>query len=276
MIRRPPRSTLFPYTTLFRSLITPQWIGEEGVKAVVILSIDDMSDTGKYERFLRPILDRLKKIDGRAPVSITTMGIDPMDQQVQSWLKEGVSIESHTMSHPCPLLAGGDFAKAKSTVNRNIDLLFTIPNTEPVAFRMPCCDSQNSVSPRFFAEIMHRTTEAGNFLRADSSVFNLFTPEDTALPRELIAPEGAKKGRLAKYLPLDRGFVNVIENYPYPYVIGNMSWQIPGAVPSDWAGQHHHGSRNPKTVEDWKAGIDCTVIKQGVFALVFQIGRAHV
>src|SRR2546430_13039301 len=24
MIRRPPRSTLFPYTTLFRSLVTPQ------------------------------------------------------------------------------------------------------------------------------------------------------------------------------------------------------------------------------------------------------------
>src|SRR2546426_8799317 len=25
MIRRPPRSTLFPYTTLFRSLFTPRW-----------------------------------------------------------------------------------------------------------------------------------------------------------------------------------------------------------------------------------------------------------
>src|SRR5258708_32059633 len=25
MIRRPPRSTLFPYTTLFRSLVTPGW-----------------------------------------------------------------------------------------------------------------------------------------------------------------------------------------------------------------------------------------------------------
>src|SRR5256884_7291807 len=25
MIRRPPRSTLFPYTTLFRSLLTPGW-----------------------------------------------------------------------------------------------------------------------------------------------------------------------------------------------------------------------------------------------------------
>src|SRR2546426_9962498 len=27
MIRRPPRSTLFPYTTLFRSLATRQWAG---------------------------------------------------------------------------------------------------------------------------------------------------------------------------------------------------------------------------------------------------------
>src|SRR3712207_8112742 len=29
MIRRPPRSTLFPYTTLFRSLIAPVTIGED-------------------------------------------------------------------------------------------------------------------------------------------------------------------------------------------------------------------------------------------------------
>src|SRR5256885_16498681 len=26
MIRRPPRSTLFPYTTLFRSQLLPQWV----------------------------------------------------------------------------------------------------------------------------------------------------------------------------------------------------------------------------------------------------------
>src|SRR5258708_21974162 len=30
MIRRPPRSTLFPYTTLFRSLGTGQRLGERG------------------------------------------------------------------------------------------------------------------------------------------------------------------------------------------------------------------------------------------------------
>ena len=45
-------------------LITPQWVGEKGVEAVVILAIDDMRDTGRYEAFLRPVLQRLKKIDG--------------------------------------------------------------------------------------------------------------------------------------------------------------------------------------------------------------------
>ena len=60
-------------------LVTQQWIGEPGVQAVIVLSIDDMRDPAPYERFLRPILDRLKKIDGRAPVSIITNQIDPVD-----------------------------------------------------------------------------------------------------------------------------------------------------------------------------------------------------
>src|SRR5207253_1231789 len=40
----------------FPKLITPQWVGEEGVEAVVILAIDDMRDPKRYEAFLRPIL----------------------------------------------------------------------------------------------------------------------------------------------------------------------------------------------------------------------------
>src|SRR5207248_7124327 len=56
----------------FPKLITPQWVGEPGVEAVVILAIDDMRDPKKYEAFLRPILRRLQQIDGRAPVSIMT------------------------------------------------------------------------------------------------------------------------------------------------------------------------------------------------------------
>src|SRR2546430_13244429 len=44
MIRRPPRSTLFPYTTLFRSTLVP-WAkfrrAKGGVKAHVLLDHDD-------------------------------------------------------------------------------------------------------------------------------------------------------------------------------------------------------------------------------------------
>ena len=62
-------------------LTTPQWIGEPGVAAAAVLSIDDMSDPARYEAFLRPILDRLKKIDGRAPLSIMTTRVDPASAQ---------------------------------------------------------------------------------------------------------------------------------------------------------------------------------------------------
>src|SRR2546423_6875075 len=80
----------------FPKLITPQWVGEDGVEAVVILAIDDMKEPKRYEAFLRPILRRLQKIDGRAPVSIMSCAVDPADPQLASWLKEGLSIECHT------------------------------------------------------------------------------------------------------------------------------------------------------------------------------------
>src|SRR6267154_4526539 len=71
-----PLDPYYPHRD-FAKLITPQWVGEEGVDCVVTLAIDDMRDTAKYEAFLRPILDRLKKIDGRAPVSIMTCNVKP-------------------------------------------------------------------------------------------------------------------------------------------------------------------------------------------------------
>ncbi len=251
----------------FPRLITPQWVGEDGVEAVVILAIDDMKQTKPYEAFLRPILRRLQKIDGRAPVSIMTCAADPEDLQLQSWLKEGLSIECHTYDHPCPFFKPG-FAKAKETYEKCVDRMHAIPNTKPVAFRMPCCDSLNTPSPRFWAEIFNKTTAKGSYLTIDSSVFNVFTADDPELPKELIKDE--KGGdRFKRYLPLDRSFVNTIENYPYPYVIGKLCWEFPCMTPSDWQAQHLHKSNNPITVADWKAALDCTVIKQGVFAMVF-------
>jgi putative membrane-bound dehydrogenase-like protein len=253
----------------FPKLITPQWVGEDGVEAVVVLAIDDMRGHEKWEQFLRPILNRLKKIDGRAPVSIMTCSIDPNHPHLQAWLKEGVSLECHTVDHPCPLLYGGDFAKAKSTYDRCIDLLSLVPNSRPVAFRTPCCDSLNTVSPRIFSEIFNKTTPNGNFLQIDSSVFNLFTANDPDLPRELVLQSDGSE-RFRKYLPRDRTFVNTIQDYPYPYVIGRTCWEFPCVTPSDWSAQHYHKQNaSPVTLRDWQAALDCTVKKQGVFCLVF-------
>jgi Polysaccharide deacetylase len=251
----------------FPKLTTPQWIGDEGVEAVVVLAIDDMRDTAKYEAYLRPILERLKKIDGRAPVSIMTCKADPADPQLQSWLEEGLSIECHTADHPCPLLQGGDFLKAKSTYERCIGQMNQIPGNKPVAFRMPCCDSLNTPSPRFWKEIFDKTTADGNYLQIDTSVFNITTSKDQDLPRELVL-EADGKERFRKYLPF-KSFVNTIEDYPYPYIIGGTCWEFPCIVPSDWEAQNILKPNNPKTVEDMKAALDAVVIKQGTFNLVF-------
>lgn len=252
----------------YPKLTTPMWVGEEGVEAVVILGIDDMRGHQTWEAYLRPILERLKRIDGRAPVSIMTCAIDPHEPHLQKWLQEGVSLECHTYDHPCPILRDGDFAKAKATYDRCVDLMFSIPNNTPVAFRTPCCDSLNTNSPRMYAEIFNKTTENGRFLHIDTSVFHLFTARDPDLPRDLVLDADGSE-RFRKYLPRDRSFVNLIEDYPYPYVIGRVCWEFPCMVPSDWQAQHLHKPNNPITVRDWQAALDCTVIKQGVFCLVF-------
>lgn len=251
----------------FPKLITPQWVGEEGVECVVVLAIDDMRDPAKYEAILRPILDRLKGIDGRAPVSIMTNQVDLKHEQLQKWLKEGLSIEIHTIDHPCPCLAGGDFSKSKSTYDRCVDLMNEIPGNKPVAFRMPCCDSKNTTSPRFWAEIFNKTTEKGNFLTIDSSVFNIITAKDKSLPKEITLNEKGEE-RFRRYVPFP-SFVNTIEDYPYPYVIGRLCWQFPCVVPSDWSAQHVQKPNNPDTVRDLKLALDATVMKQGVYNLVF-------
>ncbi len=243
-----------------------------------MLAIDDMRDPGKYEAYLRPILNRLKQIDGpRAPVSIMTNKVDASTiLSLPNGLAEGLSLDVHTIDHPCPLLYGGDFAKAKSTYDRCVDLMNEIPGNKPVAFRMPCCDSLNTVSPRFYSEIFNKRTDKGNYLSISSSVFNLCTPNDPDIPRELVLdPDGRDKFR--KYLPkgqiregqTSNTFVNYIEDYPYPYVIDRLCWEFPCVVPSDWSAQHLQKPYNPDTVRDLKAALDITVLKQGVYNLVF-------
>ena len=252
----------------FPKLTTPQWYGDPSVKAVCVLAIDDMRDVQKYETYLRPILERLKEINGSAGVSIMTCRVKPEDPHLQKWIQEGVSIEVHTYDHPCPLLKDRDFEKAKGTVDRCVDLLNEIPHSQPVAYRMPCCDSLNTVSPRFFTEIFNSQSSKGNFLQIDTSVFHVFTNKDPELPKEYVVdPDG--QGRIEKYVPVDRGFVNTIFNYPYPYPISRLCWEFSCVTPSDWSAQHRQKPMNPLTVRDWTAVLDATVVKQGTFNLVF-------
>ncbi|MEX2175575.1 MAG: PVC-type heme-binding CxxCH protein [Pirellulaceae bacterium] len=261
-----PLDPYYPHRE-FPKLITPQWVGEEGVECVVTLAIDDMRESAKYEAYLRPILDRLKKIDGRAAVSIMACRVDPQDPQLQAWLREGLSIEVHTYDHPCPCLQEGGLVKAKETYDKCVDLMNEIPGNKPVAFRMPCCDSKNTPSPRFWAEAFNKTTAKGNFLQIDSSIFNIITNKDKSLAKEITElPDGSERFR--RYVPFTN-FVNTIEDYPYPYVIGGMCWEFPCVVPSDWSAQHVQKPNNPDTVRDWKLALDACVVKQGVFNLVF-------
>src|SRR5438093_9811033 len=261
----------------FPKLTTPQWIGEPGVEAVVILSIDDMRETGRYETFLRPILERLKQIDGRAPVSIMVNAVTPTNAQLQAWLKEGLSLEVHTLAHPCPCLAKGDFTAAANTYHGCVELMNQIPGNKPVAFRMPCCDSMNSPSPRFYAEIFNRTNSAGQFLTIDSSVMCLLTKNDPALPRELVMDANGRE-KFRKYFPAEtnattkvslKNFGTYIEDYPYPYVIGKLCWEFPAMVPSDWEAFNVLGPTNATLLADWKSALDAVVLKQGVFSFIF-------
>lgn len=251
----------------FPKLTTPQWIGEPGVEAVVILAVDDMSAPGNYETLLRPILERLKQIDGRAPVSIMSVAPKPDDPQYQRWLAEGLSLEAHTLTHPCPLLAKTNFAASVETYFGSISLMSQISGNHPVAFRMPCCDSMNSTSPRFFAELFNQANSAGQFLTIDSSVMNFFTAADTSLPPALVK-DADGRDKFRKYL-VSPSFATTIENYPYPYVIGRLAWEFPPSAPSDWEASHLHGSMNPVTIADWQAALDATVLKQGTFTMVF-------
>src|SRR2546430_8258721 len=51
MIRRPPRSTLFPYTTLFRSLVLPLVVGVEATKKGLLAFVHQMGMLALQELF---------------------------------------------------------------------------------------------------------------------------------------------------------------------------------------------------------------------------------
>ena len=252
-------------------LITPQWIGEEGVKGVAVLAIDDMSGDGQnFRDYLTPIIERLKLIDGRGPVSITCNRPEPDHANMQWFFEQGVSLETHTLTHPCPLLQRYDFRRARANYHGCVDLLAMIPNNRSVGFRFPCMDGQNTPSPRAYAEIMNGVSDLGNFMTSSTSVGVVFTPDDPDIPKSIFDDDPSGARRFSKYLM--NGFVNYVENYPYPFVVGNLIWELPFVYPNDYTGQALHGNQNPVTIADFKAAVDATVAKQGAVSLCFHAG----
>lgn len=275
----------------FPKLTTPMWVGEPGVEAVVQLSIDDMGPANPpfkllapakspefYYAFLKPAVDRLKAIDGRAPISVYALQASADDLTMQRMLDEGFSIEAHTYTHAVPYFRTDPSSIGGSTLTWCIrDFLDCVSGLNaassrgPVSWRMPGCDARNTTSPRFFSEVLPLVTSKGDFLTMDSSVFMTLTSADPDLPRELVVDEAGRErfARFAGGIPFTKFFVNSIADYPYPYVINGRFWELPVVMPGDAHGVHAYGGGKPQILDDWKRALDIIVRKQGLFTLCF-------
>ena len=286
----------------FPKLTTPMWVGEKGVDAVVLLTVDDMGReraTGKiyqpfaeldlspqvYSQVLRPLAERLKQIDGRAPITIFANQVEPENPLLQRLLQEGLSIEVHSLTHPLPLLRAdseaslgrGSLRLPLEDVVDGLANLRSIPNNRPVAFRVPGFDARNVVSPRFFCEVLPARTPRGDFLAADSSIVMVFSSKDPSLPKQWVLDSEGRE-RFGKYLTGMSGcrhYSNCIFDYPYPYVIDHLIWEFPPIIPADSHGVHLHDANSPRTVEDWKRAMDLTVLKKGLLTLCFHPEKPH-
>src|SRR2546422_9921874 len=87
MIRRPPRSTLFPYTTLFRSLIgfgivipiVPYYAKQFGASGFAFGALLGVYSLMQF--FAAAVLGRLSDRVGRRPVLLTTMVLNTGDRK---------------------------------------------------------------------------------------------------------------------------------------------------------------------------------------------------
>src|SRR2546430_10534772 len=70
MIRRPPRSTLFPYTTLFRSQI-PDFVRRPG-DAIDAgqRALDLLIERPRFHRRVKPALDPIEQLEPERPLEV--------------------------------------------------------------------------------------------------------------------------------------------------------------------------------------------------------------
>src|SRR5438874_9039207 len=102
MLRRPPRSTLFPYTTLFRSLANAGH--EAGQYAAVRCHVGDGDDhTGERRNDHRPILDRKSTRLNSSHVEIS-YAVFCLKKKKKKQLEDPPSLSLRPRSRPTNLL----------------------------------------------------------------------------------------------------------------------------------------------------------------------------
>ncbi len=225
-------------------LITPQWVGEAGVECVVLLGVEADGVLAEWEPVVRPIVERLKQIDGRAPLSLFASDVEPSAPPLRAWLSDGVRVEVLL-----PAITERNVARWKARYDETIDRLTARLGTVPVACRIAGGNDAVgpgalSLGPRFLGELFPLPTPEKNFLRGVVAEFSAAT---------------------------DSGSLPEVE--PFPWVAQRLCWVFP-SVPlgATGPGRRVDPSANGG-LSGWKQALDRSVQRQGVCPLVVRLPK---
>src|SRR3989454_11837899 len=119
MIRRPPRSTLFPYTTLFRSLVAQAVVPEEYGRDSPFVPVSAKTGAG-IDTLLEQVLLQAEVLELKAPVDTLAKGL-----VIEARLDKGrgsvatVLVQSGTLRRGDIVLAGSSFGRVRAMLDES-------------------------------------------------------------------------------------------------------------------------------------------------------------